>query len=60
MPKSYTLTLGTGANKRQWKLSEKEFKQFERMFEEAELIDISRFDPSKIKLTLVEVPQRRS
>ena len=38
---AYTLTLGKGKTKRQWKLSEAEFAEFESRFEECELIDLS-------------------
>lgn len=52
--KTYTLTLGKGKNKREWRLSEREFREFEFRFEERELIDISEWD-SLANLTLVKV-----
>ena len=52
------LTMGRGKNKRQWELSDEEFEDFERQFEECELIDMSNFDPSKMKLTLTPPPAR--
>lgn len=54
-----TLTLGTGKKKRTWKLSEKEFAEFEARFEENEEIDMSNVDLSNFKLTLVEPPVRK-
>ena len=52
------LTLGRGKNRRQWELSDEEFARFEMMFEECELIDMSGFDISKMKLVLTEPPKR--
>ncbi len=53
------LTAGEGANKRQWELNDEEFERFEIMFEENELIDISKIDFSKIKLIQVDAPERK-
>lgn len=38
---SIVLTTGKGKNKRQWELSAEEFQEFEMLFEENELIDLS-------------------
>ena len=51
------LTLGRGKNKRQWELTDEEFEEFEMRFEESELIDMSNFDISEMKLTLVDPPK---
>jgi hypothetical protein len=46
----HILTLGRGKKKRQWSLTDSEFEQFELMFEESELVDMSDFDPSNFTL----------
>ena len=49
------LTLGKGKNKREWELTEEEFREFECRFEENELIEIGP-EFLKGKLTLVDPP----
>ena len=54
--KEYILQLGKGKDKRQWSLSEEEFEEFEALFEECELIDLSDFglDSPAFTLTISE------
>ncbi len=51
-----TLTLGRGKSKRQWQLSDEEFRNFELRYEENELVDMSSFDIGKMKLVETEPP----
>ena len=59
MAKKNILTLGKGKNKRQWALSDEEFEHFEAVYEECEMINMSDFDPSKMKLVQVDAPVRK-
>ena len=52
----HILTTGKGKNKRQWELTDEEFEYFQMRFEENELVDMSDWDISKIKITEVPPP----
>ena len=47
--KEYILTLGKGKNKRQWCLTEEDFRTFQLYFEERELIDLNSEEWSWLK-----------
>lgn len=60
--KTYTLTLGKGKNKREWRLTEDEFDTFLLYFGERELIDLNSCEWSWLKESypsLVEVGTER-
>ena len=54
---SHVLTVGRGKTKRQWRLTDEEFADFESRFEERELIDAPDIDASKLKFTEVKPPK---